>query len=239
MKKQNTNKGLMMTGSFRKAGVTFYQRNGQTIARVSRSRERRSNTLGQFAQRQRIRHHVALWQMLTWCKPMFTRHKTAYQGFMSLASGLPVVYVPKVGPTSDASLLMPGIPVSDGTLPEVKQHLGEHAGTAALLTDLKAGSLKRNEKLLLYTAEQRVEENTPRVRFTVREISRGEMAEVDGHLALMGDEYADDMRGWALVRTDGDKCSTQSLVTRCTYYLPFTTADALQEAARSYGGLTE
>ena len=228
-----------MTGSFRKAGMTFYLRQGEVVARVAKSKEKRSNTLGQFVYRQKSRHSVALWHTLSWCKPMFTQHKTNYQGFISLANRLPVVFVPKVGPTSDASLLMPDIPVSDGTLPTVKQQLGEVAGTAALLTNLNAGDLKRDEELVLYSAEQSIEGRTPRVRFSVRKVTLDEMMEVEGHLALTGEEFADERKGWALVRMNDDRCSPQGIVTRCSYYEQFTTDEALQEAAKSYGGLTD
>ena len=81
MKNKNVPKGLLMTGSFRRAGMTFYLRNGDVVGRVSKSQEKRSNTLGQFVARQKMRHTVALWQMLTWCKPLFTQRKTAYQNF--------------------------------------------------------------------------------------------------------------------------------------------------------------
>lgn len=239
MKKNETPKGMMMTGSFRRAGMTFYMRNGDIVARVSRSMERRSCTLPQFVQRQKMRHTIALWQMLTWCKPLFTQRKTAYQNFASLANRLTAVYVPKKGPTSDATLLLPDIPVSDGTLPTVKQWLGEVEGTAALLTDLKAGDLKRGEELLLYTATQRLERHTPRVRFSVRKVAPGEMTEVEGRLALVDGEFADTMKGWALVRVSKGRCSQQGIVTRCRYYEQFTTDEALQAAAKSYGGLTE
>lgn len=239
MKKKNAPKGIMMTGSFRRAGMTFYMRNGDIVARVSKSKEKRSNTIGQFNQRQRQRHSVALWQMLKPCKPIFTQHKTAYNGFISLANRLPVVYVTRDAVMGEASLLMPDIPVSDGTLPVVKQHLGEVDGTAALLTNLKASELKRGEELVLYTVEQRIEGKTPRARFDwPRTVSTGEMTEVDGCLALVGEEFADEMKGWALVRVNGERCSPQGIVTRCTYYQQFTTKEALQKAAKSYGGLT-
>ena len=240
MKQKETPKGLMMTGSFRRAGMTLYLRNGDIVARVSKSMEKRSNTLGQFVQRQRMRHTIALWQMLRPCNPMFTQRKTAYQNFASLANRLPVVYVPKTGPGSDASFLMPEIPVSDGTLPVVKQWLGEAGGTAALLTNLEATDLKHGEELVLYAAEQRIEGKTPRMRLvTVRKVSLSEMTEVEGCLALTGEEFGDEMKGWALVRVNGDRCSAQALVTRCTYYQQFTTDEALQAAAKSYGGLTD
>ena len=47
------------------------------------------------------------------------------------------------------------------------------------------------------------------------------------------------MKGWALVRVDGDRCSTQSLVTRCRYYEQYTSDEALLASAESYGGLTD
>lgn len=55
--------------------------------------------------------------------------------------------------------------------------------------------------------------------------------------ALVSDEFADDMKGWALVHVRGERCSTQTAITRCTYYKQFTTEEALQAAAASYGGL--
>lgn len=64
------------------------------------------------------------------------------------------------------------------------------------------------------------------------------MMETADGLALIGDEFADDVKGWALVHVHGDRCSTQTAVTRCTYYKQFTTEEALQDAAVSYGGLT-
>ena len=71
----------------------------------------------------------------------------------------------------------------------------------------------------------------------MREVKRDEFAVVDGCLALVNSEFADNMKGWALVRVMGKNCSTQSIVTQCKYYEQFTTEDALEEAAKSYGGL--
>lgn len=236
MAKQTQN-AMLLQGSFRKAGVTFYVRQGKMVARTAHSDEKKSNTPGQFVQRMRMRHTIALWQMLEPCKPIFTERKTAYLGFASLANRLPAVYVPRS--RNSMSLLMPGIPVSDGTLAPINERLGEVDGTAALITDLKAGELQRGEKLMLYTAVQDLETHTPRVRFEVREASLSEMVEVDGYLALKGEEFADTMKGWALVRVDGDRCSTQALLTECTFYQQYTTDEALREAAESYGGFTD
>ena len=78
----------------------------------------------------------------------------------------------------------------------------------------------------------------PRVRFSMTEVSRTDMTAVDGHLSLINEEFADDMKGWALVRVVNDRCSPQSIVTRCTFYEQYTTEEALEKAADSYGGLT-
>lgn len=246
--------GFVLKGRLKKQGITVYPLNGVMIMRSARSDERRSNTRGQFVQRQRMRHTTALWQKLKWCNPMFSGGKSVYARFATLANRLPAVYVPCNGLLDGASFLMPDIPVSDGNLTPVKQRLGElplrdaagsasaggeQSGSMALITNLKASDLLRHEKLYLYTAEQRVEGRKPQVLFLpVRELGLDEFVEVDGRLALSGEEFADNMKGWALVRVDGDRCSTQSIVTRCRLYEQYTTEGALQKAAESYGGLT-
>ena len=73
----------------------------------------------------------------------------------------------------------------------------------------------------------------------MREVSWQEMTLTDGHYVLKGEEFADPMKGWALVLVKGDRCSPQTIVTRCTLYQQYTTDEALQAAAKSYGGLTE
>ena len=237
--------GLLLNGSVRSAGVTFYLKKGQMIVRSSKTVAKRSCTRRQFIQRQRMRHTTALWQQLSGCRPMFSGGKSTYARFATLANRLPAVFVPCNGPLDGASFLMPEMPVSDGSLTPIKQQLGSVDGIAALLTDLKPSDLRRPEKFLLYTAEQRIEGNKPVVRFLqVREVAKEEFTEVGGRLALTGDEFADPMRGWVLVRvipsaTPGeDRCSTQSLVTNCRLYEQYTTEEALQQAAQSYGGLT-
>lgn len=238
MKKKGSALGLVIPSKVRIGGVTFYKRQGQVIGRVSESMEKRSNTLPQFKQRQRMRHTIALWKMLRFCETMFTERGNAYQNFASLANSLPVVYVERIL-MEQASFLMPGIPVSDGTLPTLQQELGEVDGVPALITNLSYGESYFHEKLWLYTAEQKVEGSLPRVRFSKRDVTRREMTIVDGQLALVGEEFADDMKGWALVRVDDTHCSPQTIVTRCTLYQQYTTEEALQVAAKSYGGLTD
>lgn len=238
MKKKSSSKGVMLVGSFRTSGITTYMKQGRLITRSSNSYQKRSNTMSQFVQRQKMRHSVALWTMLKYCKTMFTQRPTAYSNFLSLTNRLPVVYVERIQ-MENASFLMPGIPVSDGTLPTLHQELGEVDGVPAFMTGLKYGERSFREKLWLYTAEQNTYGRSPQVVFRMREVSRREMTVVDGQLALVGEEFADENKGWALVRIDRDRCSPQTIVTRCTLYEQFTTDEALQSAAKSYGGLTE
>ena len=227
MKKNNSILGLLIPKKVSIGGMTFYKRQGQVVGRISESNERRSNTLPQFKQRQKMRHTQALWKMLKFCETMFTERGNVYQNFASLANRLPVVYVDKIL-MEQASFLMPGIPVSDGILPALQQELSEVNGVPALMTGLKYGEQYEHEKLC----------STPRVRFSKRDVSRQDMNIVDGQLALVGEEFADDMKGWALVRVSDKRCSPQIIITRCTLYQQYTTEEALQAAAKSYGGLT-
>ena len=52
--KNNPGLGLTMPKRVRIAGMTFYTCNGQVIGRESATHEKRSNTLPQFVQRQKI-----------------------------------------------------------------------------------------------------------------------------------------------------------------------------------------
>jgi len=229
----------MIVGSLRKAGITTYMKQGQLITRVSYSNQKRSNTRSQFIARQKMRHTIALWKMLKFCDVMFTQRSTAYQNFASLANRLPAVFVERLH-MDQASFLMPGIPVSDGSLPTIQLQLGEVNGMPALLTNLTNDECTYRVKFRLYTAVQTLENGfMPRVRFNMHEVRWSEMTLVDGHMVLVGEEFADEMRGWALVRVIDDRCSPQGIVTRCTLYEQYTTDEALQTAAKSYGGLTK
>jgi len=230
--------GVEIIGRIPSLGITKYIRNGTVVTRVSTSEGRRSNTRKQFTQRQRMRHSIALWKELSRWSPMFTESKTAYHRFLSLANQLPVVYLPKDKSSVRGTLLMPGIPVSEGSLQPIRQWIGEQQDTPALITDRKADDLWPNEVFLLYSAEQQFfREDCPQVSFKMREVKRDEFTMVDGCLALVDNDFANEMKGWALVRVMGRNCSTQSIVTRCTYYEQYTTEEALEAAAKSYGGL--
>ena len=231
--------GLLINGSLKQSGVTFYLRNGQMIARTAHSHQPKRRTRAQFIARQQLAHSCRLWTLLKWAgEPMFERTPTAYARFRTLMRRTPVVFVPCRGPLEGATLLLPGMPVSDGVLPVVEQWLGEVDGTAALLTSLTAADLRRGDSLRLYTLRQRAGER-PAVQISTTDLKASDFQTVDGRLALVGAEFADDMTGWALVHLRGNKCSSQQVVTRCTYYRRFTTEEALKAAAKSYGGLTQ
>jgi hypothetical protein len=122
----------------------------------------------------------------------------------------------------------------------INLELGEVDGRPALITDLKVSDRMHHAKLRLYTAVQEKENDIlPRVWFSMRKVSWWDMTVVEDHLALVGEEFADDMKGWALVKVMDDRCSRQTIVTRCTLYQQYTTEDALEVAADSYGGLTD
>lgn len=235
MKKE---KGITFTGSLRSDGITIYQKQGKTIIRSSTRSKSNGFTIKQFIQRQRMRHAIALWRELEYCYPMFTEAKSAYNGFVSLANHLPAVFVNKYDAMHSPSFLMPGIPVSDGTLPEVKQHLGEVGGKAALITDIRPYTKSYGMELRLFTAEQ-INGTYPKVEFDVRSVTREELIETGEGLALVGEEFADDNKGWALVLVKGENCSPQSIVTRCTLYQQFTTEEVMNEAAKTYGRVKE
>ena len=228
-------KGLTLVGRMPQAGVTFYEKQGRIVVRPSQNGSTpHCCTIKQFIQRQRMRHSIALWHELSQCDTMFTEHQSAYSGFVALANKLPAVFVDKSMADHQASFLMPDMPVSEGKLLTVKQHLGEVNGVAALVTNLKKKDIRHGMELRLYTVEQCVGCDTPKVSCEDRKVKKSELVETEGGLALLGEEFADDNKGWALVLIDGKRCSTQGIITRCTLYEQYTTQEALLSAAKSH-----
>lgn len=247
--KNNTRKGINVIGSIRSAGITFYDKNGQTITRSSTSRQPKRRTLKQFIARARLAHSISLWLALgNTCKPLLTEGRYAYDIFRSLAAKLPPVFLTQHEIAGGAALLLPATPVSCGTLPDIGYTLGEVEDSPALVTDLTYDALEEEDSLQLVTLRQKTIRDKPTIAATSREVERSEFVVVDGHLALTGTEFADNMRGWALVRIRNTynrhkhrremRCSTQKIVTRCTFYHQYQTPEALQRSADSYGGLT-
>lgn len=235
----NKIKGLTITGRLKESGITVYIRNGKPVARTATSLQPKRRTRKQFIARQQMLHSTRLWKLLKWAgTPMFPAQPTAYARFLSLMHRTEVVFLPRNGRLDGATMLLPDMPLSEGTMPTLKQHLGEVDGNPALVTDLTHDRLLKGDKLILYTLTQNIE-HSPIVRISRREVMPDEMTETADGLALISDEFADDMKGWALIHVRKENCSTQTAVTRCTYYKQFTTEEALQEAAASYGGLTK
>ena len=228
-------KGLTLIGRMPQSGVTVYEKQGKIVVRPSQNGSTPHRcTLKQFIQRQRMMHSVALWNELSLCDTMFTEHQSAYSGFVALANKLPAVFVDKVLASHHVSFLMPDIPVSEGKLLTVKQHLGEVDGVAAFITNLKKKDIRPGVELKLYVAEQHVEHGIPKVSFEDRKVKKTELVETEKGLALLGEEFADDNKGWALVLIEGKRCSTQGIVTQCTLYEQYTTEEALLAAAKSH-----
>ena len=237
---------------------------------ISEQPQRR--TRGQFVTRQRIAHTTALWKRLREpARPMFTQCANIYGRFSTLMCKLPVVFLTKKELASRASLLIPGMPLSDGILPDIIYRLDEVDGQPALLTNVKmkrplgsdptasdmvsalcgkGATLKRGDVLRLYSLHQTIEYMIPKVSVRMEELvlessrqtsgfSGIAMQCVDGCLALTGSCFADDTMGWGLVHVRDERCSSQTVVTRCNMYEQYTTDEALDRAAESYGGLTE
>lgn len=202
----------------------------------------------QFEQRERMAHCISLWQTLkSCCSHLITQGGRPYNTFLSLASKLPPVYLTQLEIANGAALLQAGIPVACGTLPDIGCRLGTVDGRPALLTDLTPEGLGADE-LLLVSVSQYLDHGLPRLTAAARSVAPAEAVLEGGCLALTGDDYADTMRGWALVRVRRvyspkqrrcvTRCSTQTVVTRCTLAARYQTRDALLRAAGSYGGLT-
>ena len=235
----NNTKGLVLTGRLKASGITVYLRNGKPVARTATSWQPKRRTRKQFIARQQMLHSTRVWTFLKYAgTPMFPAQPTAYARFLHLMHRTEVVFLPQNGPLDSSTLLLPDMPVSEGPLPTVKQYLGEVDGNAALVTNLTRDSLRRGDKLILYTLTQDIRWK-PLVYFSRREVMPDELTETADGWALIGEQFADDMKGWALIQVRKERCSTQTVVTHCTYYEQFTTEEALLEAAASYGGLTE
>lgn len=238
MKKKNKT-GILVDGSLRSAGVTFYTRNGQTIVRTAVSMQPMRRTRRQFVSRQRLAHCNNLWSSLNpTIAPLLTQGRSPYGCFCALAAKLPAVYLTEEELGSGAALLLPGLPVSCGTLPDIACRLGEADGQPALRSDLTAAALAAGDDFCLVEVRQQLVHGRPTLAVATGRVAPADWTPVDGRLALVGNRFGDTMSGWALVRRRDSLCSTQRLVTHCRHYEPYTTPAALQRAAASYGGLT-
>lgn len=242
--------GVALNGTLETNGVTFYTRKGKTVMRTSTSNQPKRRTREQFIGRARMAHSTMLWRALAWqVQPMFSGGTNPYTRFLSLMSKMPSVYLPARMLHSGASLLLPGMPVSEGEIAPIEYRLGEVDGTPALITNLPA-HLKMDDCLRLYTINQSDDRNLPRVgiyaeeqiigrTFTAAPFKDTEVRQLPEGTAFVGEVFGDVNKGWALMIINGNRCSSQQVVSRCTLYERYTTEEALLEAAASYGGLTK
>lgn len=235
-------------------GITIYKKNGKTIIRCAHnSRKPRSMSRKQFAQRQRMTHNNALWKVLSQTdRVFFEGGSSPCHRFRSINTESPIVYLTKQMRQNFTVLLLPKMVISDGPLTPIGYQLGEVDGQPALLTDLTIKDVKYDE-ILLYILEQRIYpqqsvEELIQLDIHVERITPDQFVNVPsslltpykdkkGCLALVGNRFANSMLGFSLVRIKDGHASHQHVVTNCTYYERFTTEEALQVAAKSYGGL--
>ena len=236
-------------------GVTFYEKNGKIIVRKAHSKQPRRMSYKQFIQRQRLIHNNALWRKLQDTKQVFFEGcSSACHRFRSINQDVPDVFLTKQMRQHFASLLLPDMVLSDGPLQPINYQLGDVDGQPALFTDLTKAETKKGT-LLLYVLMQNVHtqlysEETPQIDIKVETITSDMFTIVpstltipfpskSGTLALVDDRFGDPMLGFGLVHVIDGHASHQRVVTRCTYYEKYTTEEALQTAATSYGGLTK
>ena len=246
--------------------LTAYVRNGKKYWRVAHNRKTRRLSRKQLAVRERQSHNNALWRALKATEQVYMEggENTTYSHFMSINMESPIPYFTKQQYHSGLALLLPNMIISDGPLQPVSYQLGEidspnispntPVTLPALLTDLTHQEVKKGE-YLLYVLQQTVItpqgwSDMPYLRITVETITPNDFTLVPstllspykntkGTLALVGPRFADPMLGFAIVRLKDDHASRQHIVTRCTYYERYTTEEAIQAAAKSYGGFTK
>lgn len=247
-------KGLLEDMEGRLGGFTVYVRDGKTFVRPTHIHQPRRLSREQLLIRERQSHNNVLWRALKRSgRVYFENDKAPYYRFMSVNTFSPVPYLRKQHYYSNNALLLPEMVVSDGPLPTIAYQLGEVDGQPALMTDLTRTKAAKMT-LLLYVLKQMVVhgqngDDMFSLQITVEEITAKGFAsvpstlaspykDVHGTLALVGERYADPTLGFALVQIMDGMASHQRVVTLCEYYKNYTTEDALQAAAKSYGGLT-
>lgn len=224
--KRQKKQGILVDGSLRTAGVTFFTRNGQTIVRSSTSRQPRRLTAQQLEWRQRLAHNTHLWGvMIPVSQSLISRGQ-----FFVLAASLPPVYLTRAAHSACTTLLLPGIPVACGTLPEVRPELGTVDGTPALLFEPTVA-----DSLRLVTLRQEYSNGVPRLTASAERVKAGTIVAVGGRWALVGAAFGDSACGWSLVQQQEGRCSTARLVTASTAYRAYQTPEARAAAAASYG----
>ena len=193
---------LGFIGLIQGKGVSFYRRGGKTYARISTRKVPNRQSVKQFINREKMRHSIALWHCFySSDKPLMetSGSLTAYNAFLRANSALPTVYFTKQQARQGASLLMPGMVVSEGRLPAVEYDFAVlESGERVVLTNLLTGidesetqeltigcnddlrqllSSSSNPQLLpgdivrFYRFEQRMQDDCPTVKITCCELA--------------------------------------------------------------------
>ena len=180
---QMKRKGLTLSGRLEKDMITFYTKRGKLIMRSSTSNQPLRRTREQFISRQRVAHNMGLWKRLkSSTRPMFTDCDNNYGRFCSLMRKRPVVFLTKGALHNGATLLLPGMPVSEGKLPDIGYRLCLAGNEPALQTELKVAvnwdssptgtdmvtalckngnNFRKGDVLRFYTLRQVIENNIP------------------------------------------------------------------------------
>lgn len=243
------NNPLELKARLAAAGITIYIKDGRTVLRPARSDQPRRMSRKQFALRQRMIHNNTLWRLLrAAAEPRFEGGSSPCHRFRALNTQSPDIFLTRDQHLLGASLLLPGMVVSDGPLEEIGYSLGTAAGAPALVTDLDPRA-PRGERYRLYSLRQEEQQGIPRLSIAAREFALKDLSAAPdasglrllaagGGVALAGSVFADPMCGFALVRLRGGEASSQRVVTGCDLYRRFATDEALLAAAATYGGLT-
>lgn len=235
--------------------ITIYKRNGKTFTRKAHIRQPRRLTPKKLLSQERQSHNNAIWRALKETERVYMEggENAPYNHFMSINTVAPVPFFKKLEYHNGRALLLPNTIISDGPLTPINYKLGDVDGKPALLTDLEPKDARKND-FLLYILHQEVSTffnniEKPTLRITLEDIYPDDFTMIpstllseyiskNGTLALVGEKFADPMLGFALVRIQNGHASRQQVVTLCTYYERYTTEEAMQNAANSYGGFT-
>ena len=248
-------KGILSDIEGHLGGNTIYMRGNKTFIRPSHIQQPRRLSRKQLVLREQIAHNNILWRRLKATgHTYFEGGVDAYRRFMSVNTLSPVAYLTKQQVSNNFTLLLPRMAVSSGPLTPISYQIGNVDGQPALLTDLTDKDFINGE-YLLYVLQQKVipwqigEEHaqilisvvpiTPGQDIQIRGLGTVRLTNVHSTILLVGDIFADSMLGFAIVRKADGHVSSQYVITPCTYYQRYTTEEALQAAANSYGGLTQ
>jgi len=142
MAKDNS-KSTAFVGRIKGLGVTFYQRGGKVVSRIGTRKTPSYMTQKQFVNREKMRRSMALWNCMSdGGKPLMEapEGQTAYNVFLKANAQLPTAFMTKEQARQKSALLMPGIVVSSGRLPQLEYEFAVlEDGHRVVLTNLLTG----------------------------------------------------------------------------------------------------